>query len=126
MCQELAKESKAKRLQVGCLFVRDLQVISEGFNGTYSGCETNECEDSNGKTTEDVNHSEANAILKAAKNGSKLLGSTVYCTHSCCQDCAKKIISVGAKRFVYITEYRDLTGLELLKRRGIEVERIEI
>ena len=116
--------SYCHRLHVGALIVKDKMVISDGYNGTPSGFD-NVCEDCEGKTHPFVLHAEANAITKLAKHGGRgSEGSTLYCTHSPCIECAKLIIQAGIKRVVYGMLYRDDAGLKLLKNAGIEVEKI--
>jgi dCMP deaminase len=120
-----AKNSYCTRRQVGALVVKDRMIISDGYNGTPSGFE-NVCEDENGVTKPYVLHAEANAITKVAKSGNSSDGATLYITDSPCMECAKLIIQSGIKRVVYAREYRVVDGVDLLRRAGIEVERIEV
>ena len=119
-----AKNSYCKRRQVGALIVKDKMIISDGYNGTPSGFE-NVCEDENGATKPYVLHAEANAISKVAKSGNSSEGSTVYVTASPCIECSKLIIQAGIKRVVYRDEYRLTDGVDLLRRAGIEVEKVD-
>ena len=49
--------------------------------------------------------------------------STLYTTLAPCSNCAKLIVAAGIKRVVYLEEYdRDMSGPELLRQAGIEVE----
>ena len=134
--------SVAIRLKVGALIVKDGQIISHGHNGTPSGF-PNECELYDDKpltrhelllkhfageplvTKREVLHAESNAITKVARTTSSCEGATLYCTDSCCFECAKLIIQAGIKRFVYHREYRITDGLELLRKAGIEVVRYD-
>ena len=120
-----AKNSYCTRRQVGALVVKDRMIISDGYNGTHSGFE-NVCEDENGVTKPYVLHAEANAITKVAKSGNSSDGATLYITDSPCMECAKLIIQSGIKRVVYAREYRVVDGVDLLRRAGIEVEKIEV
>ena len=119
-----AKNSYCKRRQVGALIVKDRMIISDGYNGTPAGFE-NICEDENGITKPYVLHAEANAISNVAKSGNSSEGSTLYVTASPCLECSKLIIQAGIKRVVYRDEYRLTDGIDLLKRAGIEVEKID-
>ena len=119
-----AKNSYCKRRQVGALLVKDKMIISDGYNGTPSGFE-NVCEDENGITKPYVLHAEANAITKVAKSGNSSDGSTLYVTASPCIECAKLIIQAGIRRVVYRDEYRLTDGIDLLRRAGIEVEKVD-
>ncbi|MBQ3882186.1 MAG: dCMP deaminase family protein [Bacteroidales bacterium] len=124
MAQIWARNSYCKRRQVGALIVKDRMIISDGYNGTPSGFE-NICEDENGATKPYVLHAEANAISKVAKSGNSSEGATLYVTASPCLECSKLIIQAGIKRVVYRDEYRLTDGIDLLKRAGIEVEKVD-
>ena len=119
-----ATNSYCKRRQVGALIVKDRMIISDGYNGTPSGFE-NICEDENGVTKPYVLHAEANAISKVAKSGNSSEGATLYVTASPCVECAKLIIQAGIQRVVYRDEYRLTDGVDLLRRAGILVEKID-
>ncbi len=119
-----ARNSYCKRRQVGALLVKDKMIISDGYNGTPSGFE-NICEDENGVTKPYVLHAEANAITKVAKSGNSSEGATLYVTASPCLECSKLIIQSGIKRVVYKDEYRLTDGIDLLKKAGIEVEKVD-
>lgn len=123
MAEIWAKNSYCKRRQVGALLVKDNMIISDGYNGTPSGFE-NVCEE-NGVTKPYVLHAEANAISKVAKSGNSSSGATLYVTASPCIECAKLIIQSGIKRVVYKDEYRLTDGVDLLRRAGIEVEKVD-
>ena len=124
MASVWARNSYCKRRQVGALLVKDRMIISDGYNGTPSGFE-NVCEDETGATKPYVLHAEANAITKVAKSGNSSDGSTLYVTASPCLECAKLSIQSGIKRVVYKDEYRLTDGVDLLKRAGIEVEKVD-
>lgn len=119
-----ASNSYCKRRQVGALIVKDRMIISDGYNGTPSGFE-NVCEDENGVTKAYVLHAEANAISKVAKSGNSSEGATLYVTASPCVECAKLIIQAGIRRVVYRDEYRLTDGVDLLRRAGVEVEKVD-
>jgi dCMP deaminase len=125
MAKIWSTNSYCKRRQVGALLVKDNMIISDGYNGTPSGFE-NICEDENGVTKPYVLHAEANAITKIARSGNSANGATLYVTASPCMECSKLIIQSGIKRVVYCDDYRLEDGINLLKRAGIEVEKIEI
>lgn len=119
-----ARNSYCKRRQVGALIVKNRMIISDGYNGTPSGFE-NVCEDEGGVTKPYVLHAEANAITKVAKSGNSSEGATLFVTASPCIECAKLIIQAGIKRVVYKDEYRLTDGVDLLRKAGIEVERVD-
>ena len=124
MARIWADNSYCKRRQVGALVVKNKAIISDGYNGTPSGFE-NICEDESNLTKPYVLHAEANAITKVAKSGNSSEGATLYVTASPCLECSKLIIQSGIKRVVYNDEYRLTDGVDLLRRAGIEVEKID-
>ena len=123
MAEIWAQNSYCKRRKVGALLVKDRMIISDGYNGTPSGFE-NICEE-DGVTKPYVLHAEANAITKVANSGNSSEGATLYVTASPCLECSKLIIQSGIKRVVYRDEYRLTDGIDLLRRAGIEVERVD-
>jgi len=118
-----AKNSYCERRKVGALIVKDRMIISDGYNGTPAGFE-NICEEEDNVTKPYVLHAEANAITKVAKSNNSSEGATLYVTDSPCMECSKLIIQSGIKRVVYAREYRITDGLDLLKRAGIELVRL--
>lgn len=70
-------------------------------------------------------HAETNAIAFAARAGVSVEGCTMYCTMSPCINCAKVIVNSGIKKLVYMEEYRDTSGLDLLKSAGIVVVHLD-
>ena len=120
MAQEWAKLSHCERRKVGALIVKDRMIISDGFNGTPTGFE-NFCEDEENYTKWYVLHAEANAILKVASSTQSCKGATLYITLSPCKECSKLIHQAGIKRVVYANAYKDNTGLQFLKKAGVEL-----
>ena len=127
MAEVLSSLSHAERKKVGCLLVKDTQIIAEGYNGTPVGFD-NACEYQDYLdqiyTKPEVLHAESNAITKIARSTNSSSGSTLYVTLAPCFDCAKLIIQAGIKRVVYTEEYPS-NGLELLHRAGINISQIE-
>ena len=121
---EWSKLSYCKRKQVGAIIVRDRMIISDGYNGTPSGFE-NCCEDEEGLTQWYVLHAEANAILKVARSTQSCENATLYITLSPCKECSKLIHQSGIKRVVYQNGYRDTSGVDFLKKAGVDVDQID-
>jgi len=128
MAHEWGQLSKAERKKVGCLIVKDGQIISDGYNGTPSGF-NNECEHDSYKnglpiliTKPEVLHAESNALMKLAKSTNSSTGSTIYLTMSPCFDCAKLIIQAGVVRVVCSEAYRIKDGVEFLEKNNIQVD----
>tara|TARA_R110000765_G_scaffold424641_1_gene535894 strand:+ start:59 stop:487 length:429 start_codon:yes stop_codon:yes gene_type:complete len=123
MAEELSKLSYAQRKKVGCLVVKDTQIISEGYNGTPKGFD-NTCEYVNYVdemyTKSEVLHAESNAITKIARSTNSSDGATLYCTLAPCFECSKLIIQSGIERVVYKDMYAK-NGLALLDNAGVNV-----
>ena len=118
--------SHATRKQVGCIIVKDGQIISDGYNGTPHGFD-NDCEFPTRfglETKPEVLHAESNAISKLAKSVYSSQDSTVYVTLSPCFDCAKLMIQCGISRVVFLDKYRLEDGIALLQKAGIAVDQI--
>lgn len=154
---QTAKLSYAERRKVGCIIVKDEQIVSFGYNGTPHGFE-NECEtfetvtiqasykdtpdvvldlEADGfickdecctkkvyTTKREVLHAESNAITKLAKSTMTSNGADLYTTTAPCFDCSKLIIQAGIKRVFFSEDYRDMSGIELLEKAGIEVNEV--
>ena len=121
---QYATLSYAERRKVGCVIVKDHQVISFGYNGTPHGFD-NECE-INDMTKPEVLHAESNAIMKVAKSTMSCEGAELYTTTCPCFGCAKLIIQAGISKVYYTEEYRDMSGVALLGKAGIVVEHLKL
>lgn len=74
------------------------------------------------KTKPEVIHAESNAISKLAKSSNSGLGADIFITHAPCMECAKLVYQSGIRRVFYSENYRDSSGVEFLKKSGVEVE----
>jgi len=115
----IAERSYDPRHQVGAIIVTqdNSQVLAVGYNGNYKGG-PNEVE------SEEPGHSgmlqaEINALLKMDYNNPKK--KIMYITLSPCRMCAKAIINAGVNRVIYDEEYRDPSGINLLREANLEV-----
>ena len=133
MAEIWAKNSKAKRLKVGCLIIKDSSIISDGYNGTPSGF-NNECEDYDDKwlieknkytTKPEVLHAESNAISKLARSTQSSEGATLIITTAPCFECAKLIIQSGITNVYYKSTYRSQEGINLLNKAKVNICQIQ-
>ena len=113
------------RLHVGCVLVRDRDVIATGYNGSVSGLP--HCDDA-GHDMEDGHcvrtvHAEMNALCMSARNGHSTRGATAYVTHYPCWLCFKLLSQSGITRVVYkhryhpnprVAEAADIKDIELV------------
>jgi dCMP deaminase len=140
----MASISHGVNLKVGCVLVTSNGVVLTGLNGLprqlgnvleycdyeYNGRDqpyTDEDGCAYSLTTKpETIHAELNAILKAAKEGVSVVGSTVYLTHSPCVSCASMLVQAGVSKVVYQTPYRCTDGIQLLVDCDIEVFKHEV
>lgn len=125
--------------QVGCVVVRDKQILVTGYNGppsgtphcTEQGCcypGLSQCGKGLGLPSRAI-HAEMNAIAQAAKRGVSISGASIYVTKRPCLDCLKAIVASGIVEVVHkrddsVNWYdrrsdAELTYLELIKLRMI-------
>lgn len=123
IASEVSKLSRANRKKVGAIILRDSRIIATGYNGTPPGYD-NSCEDMNGQTLDIVYHAEFNAICQLTRMGISSLDSEIYVTMSPCLECAKLILNSGIKTVFYKEVYRDLSGVEFLKKNNIKCYRV--
>ena len=122
-----AQLSSAKRLQVGCVVVKDNTIIGIGYNGMPSGW-TNDCEieldNGETKTKPEVLHAETNAIAKIARSTNSSEGAALFVTHAPCLDCAKIIHQAGINSVYYRNTYRSTDGIDFLEKCNINVKKV--
>ena len=137
----MATLSHAIRKKVGCILVTPENLQIGAYNGQPRGWD-NRCEyeeqvlhselgkgswfEKTGElvTLNTTIHSELNAILHAARQGVSVKGSTIYVTLAPCSACSAMIAQAGITRVVFKQDYRDMSGVQLLKQHGILVEQI--
>ena len=138
LAKEISNLSYAIRRKVGCIIVKDRQIISDGYNGTPKGfaniCERAICHNPEGPgcpggkecftckhaelvTLPYVLHAETNAITKVAKSNLSIEGSTIYITDEPCFDCAKLIIQSGIKEVVYLSDKYNGTDANIASKK---------
>ena len=115
----IAKRSYDPRFQVGAVVVTDknTQVLAIGYNGNYAGG-PNQVESTEPGASGMI-HAEINAMIKLDYNNPN--HKIMYVTLSPCRDCAKAIINGGISEVVYCEQYRNPSGLDLLREVGIKV-----
>ena len=137
MAFSMSALSYGKRAKVGAVAVTANGVVITGVNGLPKVL-GNELEYQD--TTDDphfkpvtflvskptVIHAENAILVKCAREGVSMLGSTVYTSLSPCEHCASMLASCGVKRVVYLEEYRDTKGIEILEKCDIIIEKLSI
>jgi dCMP deaminase len=100
-----AQRSSCKRLQVGCVLVKDHRIISQGYNGFLPGC-VHESIIKDGHEMATV-HAEQNAISDCAKRGVSSNRTIAYITHYPCVNCMKVLCAAGINEIKYINDYNN-------------------
>jgi len=138
MAQLASVRSTCSRLNVGACSSLDGRVILTAYNGTPAGmphCDhTCTCEGSHSEINALCNnrpctaavHAEANLVAFAAKHGISLLGTDIFTTDSPCVSCSQLLVNIGIGRMVFAREYRDTSGLVLIRDAGILVQHMDL
>ncbi len=129
----VAKRSTCLRRQVGAVVVKDKNILATGYNGAPSGishcldvgCLREKLKIPSGERHELCRglHAEQNAIIQAAKHGTTIDGSTLYCTTLPCIICSKMVINAGIKRIVFEDGYPDQLAEEMIRGSGVVIDR---
>lgn len=97
------QRSSCPRARVGAIAVRDGRIVAAGYNGAPAGqphCLDVGCAMDHAHCVRAV-HAEANLISWAARTGTPLIGTTLYCTNLPCLACTKLIINAGVMELKY-------------------------
>lgn len=128
LCDLVATRGTCQRLKVGSVLVKDLKIISTGYNGSprkTSDCYEVGCLMQDGHCVRTI-HAEINTVVQAAYNGTSTQGATVYVNNLPCYNCAKVLINAGINKMVYRRDYRpDPETHKLLKETKVELVQIE-
>ena len=122
MADLISKRSIDPRNQVGAIVVTsdNTQVLSIGYNGNYSGGPNSVESFEPGQSG--LIHAEINALLKLDYNNPKT--KIVYVNLSPCRSCAKAMVNAGIDEVIFKNEYRDMSGIEILKNAGVVVRKM--
>jgi|TARA_B110000093_G_scaffold71198_2_gene77436 dCMP deaminase len=118
-----AKRSPCKRLQVGCVLVKNNRIISQGYNGFLPGAPHHSIlRDNHEQATV---HAEQNAICDCAKRGVSCEDTTAYITHYPCLTCIRLLLASGITHIFYIEEYNnDELVVHLANQKGVLIQKI--
>jgi dCMP deaminase len=123
MATAVSHRSHDPKFKVGCLVVSDknTHVLSVGYNGAPPGWPHVRDSDEPGKSG--FIHAEANCLIKM--NFNDPAKKIMYVTLSPCADCARLVVAAGIEEVVYMSCYRDMSGLDVLARSGIPFRQFE-
>jgi dCMP deaminase len=134
IAKRYSEETSCLRRKVGAVITVGNRMVAGGYNGAPSGikscCERGYCMREKSKSGDNLqecwaSHAEMNAICQASKLGISIVNGTLYVTTKPCSLCSKLIINAGIKRVVYLEDYADKFGEQLLKEAGIILEKYE-
>ena len=119
-----AQLSSAEKLKVGAVLVKRDNIIGFSYNGTPRNWD-NVCEVEDPKvglkTKPEVSHAEENLIMKLSCSHESSEGGIMFVTHNPCYVCSRLIYGAKISKVYYDLEYRDSSGIEFLKKCGIEI-----
>ena len=139
----VASRSTCLSRPIGCVIVKDKQIISTGYNGSMPGVphcsEEGQCYRRSIQAPDAGKydfcrsiHAEANAVALASKKGLDLEGSSVYVTLFPCYVCTKLLVRAGIKEIIFEKGFessnkdRDRHWKEALESTGIKVRNFKI
>ena len=133
LMEEVSKRATCNRGKSGCVIVKDRRIIATGYVGSPPGfphCDEvghllKEVIDEDGTARQHclrTIHAEQNAICQAARWGTTLEGSVLYCRMEPCRTCALLIVSVGIVRVVAEKLYHaGEETREIFRQAGVEL-----
>jgi len=110
--------------KVGCVIVKDGEVIAKGFNYAIDIFNEN-VPVSGSKKYEFMIHAEIKAVAEAANMGIQLHRSTAYVTLSPCSNCMRTLYLAGIQEIIFEKEYKDWDIHKKMKDLPIRIEKIE-
>lgn len=133
----VATRATCDRGRSGSVIVREKRIVATGYVGAPAGAK--HCDevghefikrtDEKGEETNHcirTTHAEQNAIVHAARFGSSLDGSTLYCNMTPCYACAKMIVNAGIIRVVARKDYHaGERAKELFEEVGLKYELLD-
>jgi dCMP deaminase len=132
--EAVATRGTCLRAKCGCVITHNNVLLSTGYNGAPAGapqcdevgCLIEEVKHSDGRISKHCRrtaHAEANAILKAAKNGVKIDEGTLYVGMTPCRDCAMLIVNSGIKKVIAKKDYHESADTKkMFDDAGVELE----
>jgi dCMP deaminase len=100
--------SPDENTQVGCVIVRDKQILATGYNGCIGGVDTDKFPKSREATEMFPDgkypvflHSEMNGLMPMCRYGISAKDTTIYCTHLPCLTCLQALWQAGVREIVY-------------------------
>lgn len=132
LAQEQTPKSSDWWRQIGCVIVKDGQVVLQGHNGHVphpqmpyvNGDPRGNFHKGDNIELSTALHAEAGLIAQAAKQGLSLQGAHLYVTTFPCPNCAKLVAYSGITKLYFEEGYALLDGESILQSQGVEIVRV--
>lgn len=133
LTRTVASRSTCDRGRSGCVIVKEKRILTTGYVGSPPGmphCDEaghllRKVIDEDGQVRQHCMrtiHAEQNAIIQAAKFGTSLQGSTLYCKMEPCRTCAMSVVAAGIKKVVCEKRYHAAEdSREIFSRCGVDL-----
>lgn len=128
MAMLVSERATCPRMHVGCVLVKDRQILSTGYNGSIPG--DDHCDDVGCLVVDNhcvrTIHAEINALLQCASHGVNTNRATAYVTNMPCTNCSKALIAAGIKEIVIFSNYHDTLATDFFKKAGVGIKILEM
>jgi len=121
----VAQRGTCDRAQVGAVIARDGRILATGYNGAPPGLPHCDHGDDPAPCTR-ATHAESNAVAFAAQYGISTDEADLFVTVAPCANCSRLLIAAGIGAVVYLDDYRDNEGLQMMSSVGIAVAKFEV
>ena len=122
----VSERATCPRMHVGCVLVKDKQILATGYNGSIPGdahCEDDGCIIVDNHCVR-TNHAEINAIAQCASHGVRTKGATAYVTNMPCTTCSKALVASGIKEIIVFSDYHDTLATEFFKKANVPIRKL--
>ncbi len=124
----VSERATCPRMHVGCVLVKDKQILATGYNGSIPGdahCEDDGCIIVDNHCVR-TNHAEINAITQCARHGIVTDGAKAYVTNMPCTTCSKALIAAGVKEIVVFSDYHNTLATDFFAKAKIPIRKLQM
>jgi len=122
----VSERATCPRMHVGCVLVKEKQILATGYNGPIPG--DGHCEDDGCLIVDNhcvrTNHAEINAITQCARHGVATAGAKAYVTNMPCTTCSKALIAAGIKEIIVFSDYHSTLATDFFKKANVPIRRL--
>jgi len=124
----VSERATCPRMHVGCVLVKDKQILATGYNGSIPGqphCEDDGCYIVENHCIRTI-HAEMNAIIQCSLHGVSCSGATAYVTNMPCTNCCKALIAAGISEVVVFSDYHSTQAEEFFQAANVPIRRLKM